>query len=582
MLKSLALTEVRGRNGKYTFGKVTRLLGRNETGKSTIKEALCFAFAGTDSTGLRSPTHLISNGADGLRIEAESDKATISRTLTRKGSQSLSVVRNGVRTPCSQEQLSAALGCSPDLFLSIFLPGYFMTMPEDRRQAVLNAVLPPVDRLALLTKLVGAPLTDTDLMVLGELDRRPDRIVDTVARARRSALQQYSQIEGAVSVLQGQANLELPFVPAVEDGNRPRLAALRELRQAHADYNTRRLGWNVAKNNLDHVVAWNATVGQERAALESAIVREEAKRVLTPGRVDNSAEVQDLYKQMKPRPARPALLELPAGDRCPCCGQVVGSKHREMVQAEAKKAEDAYEAECAAVTRFNDDLQKRIKPLVDAALAATTAYEVAVVQNRNVDAAVKALRAKLKTYADKAVPELGPEPVPPTEQFDQEEERRLVDAIAANDKAVWAYEYAKKQREEAGYKLGAKRSELDPIKAGIERMQVLEKALAELPKAELSERAAQLTIHGYTFSLDGTTLARADGIPYKQLSTGACFKASIMLSWKLHTLMGPRSPGVMFVDDAELIDTTPQLNLQLFLAYVAPELTELVVEVEGG
>ena len=91
-------------------------------------------------------------------------------------------------------------------------------------------------------------------------------------------------------------------------------------------------------------------------------------------------------------------------------------------------------------------------------------------------------------------------------------------------------------------------------------------------------REEQLTIDGYTFSLEGTSVTRGDGMPYNLLSTGAGMLADLMLAVKFNQLMGAKAPKVIFLDNADLISTTlPALPLQLIAAYVVPELEELKV-----
>lgn len=583
MLKKLTLEAVRGKSGEFVLGKLTRLLGRNETGKSTVKEAICFLFAGTDSSGMRSPTHLISNDQDGLKIEGETDKATISRTLTRKGSQSLSIVRNGVRTPCSQEQLSRALGASPDLFLSTFLPGYFMSMTEEKRQAVLNEVLPAIDRLALLSQILGSAPIEDDLILLGDLARRPDRIAEGVSRSRRAALQQLNQLQGEVKALKQAAEAMGLTAPVLDETLTQQLEDMRALGRSWSDYRARKTVWDRDKAELDRIKSWNAALAPSRKAKEEGIAMVERQAAHpVPDLVDHSAKRTALFAEQLNRPAKPALLNLPEGDRCPCCGQIVGVKHREQVREEAGRVMAEYRTELARVTANNERVAAELARLNDEERASAAARREAEQLNQQRHTLLNKAKSELAKLEDKDLPNPGPEPEQPPLLYDLAEEKRIDALLSQHSRAMGAYEQARHQRQEAGYKLNEANRHLAPLEACVTRLELIEKALVKLPGEELQARSAQLSINGYTFSLEGTTVTRADGIPYRQLSTGAGIKADIMLSWKLQTLMGLKSPGLMFVDDAELMDTEPSLAAQLLLAYVMPEMETLTLEVEGA
>lgn len=577
MLISLTIENFRGKSGNFTFGKITKLRGRNEVGKSGIKEAVCFAFAGSDSTGVRNPTHLISHGTESLRVEVSSDKGTtIARTLTKKGSQSISIVRGGVRTPVSQEQLSKALGASPHLFLSSFLPGYFMSLKEDLRQAVLNEVLPPLDRAALLAELIGGPLDEAALLMMGNMSRRPDLIAADIAKVRRSVLAQQSQINGQITMCEVMAGSVLTAPPPCDAA--ARIEQLGKLKDLWKDYHSRERDWAAAKSTADQARVWNASLAQERAAAEAEL----ASIVLlpVPEMLNNFAKKTELESRFRMFPPVPAVMNLPEGDRCSTCGQVVGSKHREHVRSEMEKAQKEYEAIKQEVQVWNAELQSCIVKLSEEELAARDTSREVEAKNRVLTERINTLRLRIASLSDRAVPEVGPEPQQPAEAYDCAMHNRLQSELAAYNRAQGQYEMALRQKNEAVAKVGVLRTQAEPLVAAAAVYEKLEAAVLALPGRELSMRAEQLTINGYTFSLEGTTVTRADGIAYATLSTGAGMKADVMLCLKFNQLMGAKAPKVIFIDNADLVDGTPNMeDVQFFLAYVVSKQHTLQVEI---
>lgn len=579
MIKGLILDNFRGKTASYDFGQYTKLLGRNEAGKSTIKEALCFIFAGTDSTGRRSPTHLISTGTDGCKITLQTDKVTLSRTLTQKGSQSLAMIRDGVRVPLTQEQLSERLGASPDLFLSVFLPGYFMHLPEDKRRAVLAEVMPPIDRWQLLADILGFRATADELPGV-DLSRRPDLAASKVATLRRAAAQEGAQICGQVESYQAMAAMPIGTPPELPIGVAERLAYLEHLKSAWSDFGHRSGNYERAKVVAAQTAARNQEIGRETDALLTEI-KSIVDVAVPPPRDDLHAQFKELLAQQKPLPQKPASLNLPGTDRCPSCGQAVGSKHRERVQADNEAAKAEYERTLAEVKAFNEGLIKKaesVQYLLQQSVAATDAARVAnqakALKRAQLDAKVKAM-----AWVEPAA--LPPEPTPPSEPYDGAEENDLRQKVQAYHRAKGSYDQSRMQQEKAKSVLAGLKAQMAPLEQACARYEAIEAGILRIPQEELRRQSEALTIDGYTFSLEGTSVSRADGMPYAILSTGAGMRADLVLSAKLNSLM-KRPTGVMFLDNADLIDLPlPKVaeQMQLFLAYVRTELPTLTIEV---
>ena len=150
----------------FAFGRRNTLRGKNGSCKSTLKEAMAFVFAGTDSLGNKNPQHLISWDQPATEVMIQTDKAILTRRLTSKGAATIKLTRGDVTTPMSQQQIDTLIG-GTDVFLSTLIPGYFFGLPPEKQQKVLTDLLPPTDRKKLGVKELPGSLAEA----LNELDK---------------------------------------------------------------------------------------------------------------------------------------------------------------------------------------------------------------------------------------------------------------------------------------------------------------------------------------------------------------------------------------------------------------------------
>lgn len=312
-LKNLRLKNFKGTyEASYPLPQAASIRGRNGTGKTTLKEAICFVFAGTDACGLRSPVHLITKGKEEAEVEITTDKATLYRKITQKGVGQIRLTVSGVVTPITQSQLETMVG-SPDVFLSVFLPGYFMTLANEKQQKVLQELLPPVDRRGIFEELSGFRLDDEEVLKYG-LHRRIDLVASSLSQARRELEKEAARVEGQIEGMTSFDEMEQPAEPqeAVKTLNKQTL-----LKQLWEEYKSR----------------------QEHHFLE---------------------EIKKLRAKYKPQPGQPVLAQEISSDNCMMCGQIVGSKHREKISRLNQEAREAYEKRLVEIRAYNADIDKQI------------------------------------------------------------------------------------------------------------------------------------------------------------------------------------------------------------------------------
>lgn len=515
------------------------LRGENGARKSSVREAIAFAFTGRDSLGTPKSTHLISMGEESCEVEVMTRRGTvIKRTITRKGAQTLRMQMPGgeerVVSPAEFEEML----CPADVFLSVFVPGYLLDqLPQTRQNIVLSYILPPVDRRALVESLTGLPPGSTlDL----DYSIRPDLLQKRLADQRNRLQHRIADLTGEERSLRERIAL-CPSLP-IEPPELKLLAAHEQLRKE----------W----------IVYEAQLGAEEAEAELSRLQE---LPLPP-----PLKPFTLERPLEPRP--PHYLPDEQRDRCPSCGQTVAMKHRELVRAHNDKLRAAHEEEYAS-------WQAALKNWAEEACAyeeARKAYtrELSEIQRTNLR--IEERRRQLEHFLQrKPRIEDGGTPKKPREEFSGEryaEMKRIVDTYQRD---LGAYESWQKVALSADQRLAEIGYAVSDAQAQIEVLKAHEAALRQLPDAELREQKAHLAMNGYELRVDeGIELYDPHGCPYRLLSRGQRMHADFEVCLKVNSLLS-RKVGMIFLDDFDLADWGSLLNeatkaVQVFTAHVWP------------
>lgn len=564
MIKRLKIKNFRGHTREFSFEGSTFVKGHNGSGKSTMKEALCFAFCGTDSIGTRAPVHLISTGAEGCEVEVETEKAIISRTLSQKKNGTIKLVRNGVPNVMSQSDFENLVGF-PDLWMGIAVPGFFMSLPKIRQLTVFNAVMPKIDKMALLEELLGDKLDSFEKAKVNFDRKAPQSIAADFAGDRRALQRQVDENKGRIAAL-----LQLGKPAGV---NPP--AACKDLPLLKQ----RAAMWNQYATDHIRYVAWKEAVAKAQAANNIAKhkqdkLREEIAAIAFEDEPQALVNFQEKHKELMdgrrvfPAPPRGLNFENPM---CSACGQIIGSKHKEKMEGLHKQAMEEHQAVCDEVTAHNAEIDAKVANL--SALEAGYRKTVAEVQQRN-DAARKIKHAKereLNQITFVQAPDEVREPTKPeVADVSNEELEAAEKAVRDYEKALAVYNTQLEQYERAEAQAQKLRDENERLEAQCARYSLIETALTSLPAEELKRQTELMAMEPYTLhaTADGIALVDGRGCPYELLSSGEKMKADMAICSKLNR-MTRRPLNIMFVDNADLMDQyTTQPGVQYFIALV--------------
>lgn len=591
MVKNVFVKDFRGfSEASFNLPAIAHILGRNEAGKTTIGHAIAFAFTGRDLFGNRLPTHLISTGSDSLVVQVETSKAVIKRTLTAKKSSTIRLTIGEVGHTLTQDQLEQKLKCSSELFLSVFNPGFFWSLPEAKKLEVLGEILPPFNTLGFLESYTGFTVSQEDIDSFGLLTRRPDTAATAIAGVRNNITRQINMIEGQIREISSRnMNVEMPQQP-------PEVSILPVVDSIKKSWTAYRQNYALYKSSLasaESVARRNSEIKERRLAVEEELkkVRPDDSFDLRLYGIDHrlrtiSSEMQAIRHGMESTGTNVTLIKEVNSDVCPTCGQVVGLKHRERVKEENNNRLLEFERERKLVEERNASRAKELSALENQRKECEDERAKIMSYANSVHRRTAELEGELAALKDLSVPSVPAEPEPPSEnEFDPKEEQRIRSVVEHFGRKLVEFEYAQKEALAADQKVVSLLKEKEPLSARRDYLAKLEEALKELPSAKRQQQAEDLRMEGYVLEADdsGVSLKRADGMPHQLLSTGALVKANLAFSLKLNSMMKPPI-NMMFVDNAELCDDIriPENGLQVMMTYVSKEHKAIEIRDIGG
>lgn len=565
----LKLSSFRGKDAEHKLDIFNTIRGANETGKSTIKEAICFAFCGTDSMGSRNPQHLISEGKDSCEVVVTTDRAVISRTLTRKGNGTLKVYREGIPTTFTQTQMEQIIG-SVDTFLSAFIPGYFLDLPEERKLKVVSEIMPDVNRAQLFKDITGFDMVPEEQLRYA-FNKRPDIIGDLVAADRRECTKIFYTNQGQLKQLLTYEEMAKPETPP----ELIPLASLRSLKSQWENYERDLRLYNNFKIQRDIVVKENEMRANNVLSLKEKLASLQYEEItVQPSLVGMEAEALAGLSYIH-EPSCPRLSKEMEEEMCPTCGQTVGKKHKESIKQKNAELKAKHDVEVEAI-KANNKIYSEIKNKVKEKYSKLCLeYSNKCDRNKAVDAEKRKIEISLAGLSPVTPPNPGEEPITPKEVLDasllktcEEIEVRYNEDMARYNASV---------RQFAGYSdiIANHQTHSTALEEKLRRLGIIEEGFKVLPQKEFEIQSQAFKIDGVEFRIGSKIEIYRDGLHFKLLSTGAAAKVGMAISRKINSLM-KRPINMMFVDNADLIDTIPAQDLQMFLAIVTDD-TEVTI-----
>ncbi len=184
---------------EFRFGETSYIWGANGQGKTTIADAIAYAFCGGSFWGERSTERLMSKGAKQMCVEVDfvDGDGEVYPLIRRKSGTTTSITLNG--NTMTQINL-VNIFTDKDIFLSIINPLYFIEKVANDGREFLQKLLPPVsqeDILATLSEQTRDLLAKESLL-------EPEYYIKNKRAELKEADEQITYLSGQLALLEEQ------------------------------------------------------------------------------------------------------------------------------------------------------------------------------------------------------------------------------------------------------------------------------------------------------------------------------------------------------------------------------------------
>lgn len=546
---------------EVNLSRLSYISGGNGQGKSTIADAIAYAFCGTPFWGEKSCDRLQNSECKEIKVEVRFvDENGEVHTLIRR--------RNGSNTTITMDTLQmrqtdlATQFAEKDIFLSVLNPLYFIERVADSGREFLQKLLPPVNQenvLALLSESTRSLLENESL-----LDP------EFYAKKKREELKEIDEtatyFEGQIDALKTQQREATEKVDAVLQRGQSiveRKTALEEKQYA---------GIDIEALKSEQAKIASSLSNDRRASLLEKLAEAKSRQYASKF----AAEIQKVNAEIESLKALCSKLATQAkgikvGDKCPTCFSVVTeSNYREIIATLKKQYDETVVKGQSAVSaqkelleldkksrdKFEefkaDDIKKYEAEL--ATLGTADVSEIAMIEDKikygNLTEEEFAELTSLIKQADDYAKEV--ELLCETD--------KIPEKIAAIEKSVAAND--------------ARRIEVKNLLHAVGEFAAKK---AEITLNQLKMNRASIKLYDVaktTGEIKDVFVFTYDGKDYRWLSTSEKIKAGLEVSELLARLTGLEYPT--YIDNAECITTKlSPVRGQVILAYARG--TELAV-----
>lgn len=529
---------------------VNTVKGKNGSGKSAIKDAIVFVLYNRliDGSNQNVDT-LIKRGEVSASVEvAIAEKGTLRRIRSDRASKLfyLDGSQSTENAAVAQRDIEKTIIPDPEDFLAVFSPGYFMGLEMEERREYAKKFLKPIDRMALFESLGG---TKQSLSEFGmDLDD-PEECLKIAREEKKLAEKEKEAALNTIEFLRKNLQ-ELGITNTKEE--------LLEEMKIVFEKKTLRKAWDEFFIKKESIIPFEKALSEKKLRLEE--LDAQLKKIEDP-----IAPSRDVASRLEGAMRAITIHSVPSENECPKCFQQIPEEHKKRLSEAAaieKKKRDAIEKE------YYDQLELHVE--------ATKKYNKEVNDILNIRADAERLR---KDIASSSLPTI----LPPSQMQPEETLEWLENRDKFLDKVI--------QKLEQMFELDEKASKAHDQWLAADHLVNIFKATG-LPSLELEERIAplnealQAAIPGAKFVLLKATKngmefknvfdIEIDERPYARLSSGEKKLVDVSLSIIFNSLL--KEPGIIFIDDADLVDAggirallEMTKDLQVFVTLVEEE-----------
>ncbi len=329
----------------FDFGDMTFITASNGQGKSSIADAIAFAFVGVPFFGDKGLDRLQNRNTLEMMVSVDFvDDTGVAHNLTRTRKRDATTISYD-GCVVRQSDLNEAFG-GKDVFLSILNPLYFINVLGDNGKGLLEKLLPVVKHEDVM-----AALSDYSREVLaGQSLLSPE----TFIKNRRSELKEWNETlisyRGQKELLDHQREERAATLDELQksiDGISDEMKDLITIRDENRDPEADKLLLEELRSQRAQLLAGAADNSTEKAvqelmreikAVEKSIAKQSAKQYVssfTEQLAQADADLKSLYAEHGRLDA--ALKNAVPGYKCPVCAAVVTEENAPAVQADLRQ-----------------------------------------------------------------------------------------------------------------------------------------------------------------------------------------------------------------------------------------------------
>ena len=522
------------------FDKVTYISGGNGHGKTTIADAIAFAFCGTPFWGDKSSDKLLNNESDEMVVQVDfvDENGEVHNLIRRRNENNMTITLDKLQL---RQMDLANIFAEKDIFLSILNPLYFVEKIGESGRELLQRLLPVIDDKTVLAGLSES----TQALLENESLLEPEFYIKKKRDELKEIDKTINYFEGQIDLLttqQKEAAEKIDDVVARGEQIYKRKSELEEKQFNGIDV-------DVLKAKQAEVAAFLSDEKREKLITKQAeLQNKQYESKFTDEIAKSKAELESLSKACSNLLAQ--AKEIKIGDKCPVChtvvteanyktiiagiqakynetykkGQELTAVHKELLELD-EKSKDKFE-------EFRAEDLKRIETEI-AVLGTHDVSEIAELENK----------IRLGNLSEEEFAELT-ELIKQAESYEAEvkalcDTDKAPEKIAAIEKNMAASEEKKKELNtliHAAGEFAAKKAELTLAQLKMNR--------ASIKLFDVVKGTGELkNIFRFTY----------DGKDYRWLSTSEKVKAGLEVANLLARLTKLAYPT--YIDNAECITT---------------------------
>lgn len=522
------------------FDKLTYISGGNGRGKTTVADAIAFAFCGTPFWGDKSCDRLLNSESSEMKVDVTfvDEDGEVHNLIRRKTGNNTTITLDKVQL--RQIDLTNVFA-DKDIFLSILNPLYFIEKIAERGREFLQKLLPATDEKTILAELSES----TKALLENESMLEPEFYISKKREELKEIESTLDYFDGQIDLLKTQRREAAEKVDSVVAKGEKIMARKSELEEKQFGG----IDIDVLKAKQSQIA--ESLSGEKRSKLlakQAEAQNRQYKSKFADDIVKIKIEVESLSKHCKILAAQAKGIKL--GDKCPVCGTVVTETNYKSIIGGMKTR---YDETClkgkAATQAYNEflELDKKSREKFEEFRADDLRHiemELASLGNYDVsEIAMLEDKIRLGNLSEVEFAELS-------------ELKRQAEAYAAEVNALCETDKAPQKIADIEKSIAANEARKKEINSLIYAAGEFAAKKAELTLNQLKMKRASIKLYDVvktTGEIKDTFRFTYDGKDYRWLSTSEKVKAGLEVANLMARLTGLVYPT--YIDNAECITT---------------------------